>query len=148
MIQRLITLLLVLLTSCGMNDERVKALIVAAQYGNVHEMSLLIDRGANVNGVALDGWTPLTRAAAAGQIDAVKLLLARGANINRAGNAVTPLHYAIFEGHLEVARFLVQNGAQLKLDAVVKASFLDRVRSYKNDELMSLVSEVMSRENN
>lgn len=148
MIQRLITLLLVLLTSCGMYDEQVKALIEAAAYGNVHEMSLLIDRGANVNGVALDGWTPLTRAATAGQLDAVKLLLARGADINRAGTTVTPLVYAIFEGHLEIARFLVQNGARLKLDPVVEKSFLDRVRSYKNDELMNLVAQVMSRENN
>jgi ankyrin repeat protein len=148
MIQRLITLLLVLLTSCGMNDEKVKALIEAAGDGNVHEMSLLIDRGANVNGVALDGWTPLTQAAAAGQLDAVRVLLAHGADINRAGNTVTPLHYAIFKGNLEVARFLVQNGARLKLDPVVEKSFLDRVRSYKNDELMNLVAQVMSRENN
>ena len=44
------------------------------------------------------------------------------------------------------AKFLVENGARLKLDPLAKASFLDKVRSYGNGELMSLVTEVMSRD--
>lgn len=51
--------LFLLLTSCE-GGELEEALISAAQYGKVAEMSLLIDGGANVNGVAFDGWTPLT----------------------------------------------------------------------------------------
>jgi ankyrin repeat protein len=144
MIRRLAALLLMLLTSCG-DDSRVRSLIEAAGQGDIDRISLLIDGGANVNGVALDGWTPLTRAADAGQLDAVKLLLARGADINR--GTVTPLHFAAVRGRLDVARFLVRSGAQLRLDPVVKASFVDRVRSYKNNELISLVAEIMAREN-
>jgi ankyrin repeat protein len=144
MIRRLAAVLLMLLTSCG-NDSGVRDLIEAAALGDVHGMSLLVDSGVDVNGVALDGWTPLTRAAHAGKLEAVKLLLARGADINR--GTVTPLHWAAFRGHLEVARFLVGSGALLKLDPRGKASFLDKVRSYKNDELNSLVAEMMAREN-
>ena len=144
MIRRLAALLLILLTSCA-DDTPVRGLIEAAGNGDVDRMLLLINDGANVNGVALDGWTPLTRAADAGQMDAVKLLLARGADINR--GIVTPLHFAAVRGHLELAKYLVRSGARLKLDPVVKASFLDRARSYKNDELISLIIEVMAREN-
>jgi ankyrin repeat protein len=143
MIQRLAALLLVLLTSCG-DDSRVRGLIEAAHYGDVDRMSLLIDGGADVNGVALDGWTPLTQAAFTGHLEAVRLLLTRGADINR--GTVTPLHWGAFRGHLEVAKFLVRSGARLKLHPDVKANFLKRVRSYKNDELTSLVAEVMARE--
>lgn len=81
-----------LLTSCG-DDSRVKGLIEAAGDGDIGRMSRFIDQGANVNGVALDGWTPLTQAAYAGQLEAVKLLLTRGADINQ--GVVTSLHCAM-----------------------------------------------------
>src|SRR5262245_48530989 len=61
MIRKLVALVLVSLTSCG-DDNRVRALIEAAGRGDIDRMSVLIDSGANVNGVALDGWTPLTQA--------------------------------------------------------------------------------------
>ena len=144
MIRILAILLLILLTSCG-DDSRVKGLIEAAGEGNIDRMSLLIDGGANINGVALDGWTPLTQAAYAGQVEAVKLLLVRGADINR--GAVTPLYWTAFRGHFELAEYLARSGARLKLDPAGKASFLDRVRSYNNDQLNNLVAEVMAREN-
>ena len=151
MIRCLVPLLLVLLTCCG-SSKLEKELIEAANSGDVDRMSHLIDRGADVEGVALDGWTPLTAAADAGQLDAVKLLLARRADINRGtgdipSRGLTPLFCAARRGHINTARFLVEKGARLHLDPVLKSSFVDRVRSYKNDELISLVTEVMAREN-
>ena len=144
MIKKFVALLFLFLTACG-DDSRVRSLIEAAGFGDVHRMTLLIDGGADVNGVALDGWTPLTQAAHAGQLEAVKLLVARGANIDY--GAVTPLYWAAFQGRLEVAKFLLHNGAHLKLDPIAKASFVDRVRSYGNKELERLVIETMTREN-
>jgi ankyrin repeat protein len=143
MIRKLVALVLVSLTSCG-DDNRVRALIEAAGRGDIDRMSVLIDSGANVNGVALDGWTPLTQAAHAGQLEAVKLLVARGADIN--WGTVTPLHWTAFCGHLNVAKFLVRSGARLNLDPKVKASFVDKVRSYGQGDLWNLVAEVMASE--
>jgi len=143
MIRRLAALVVVFLTSCG-DDGRVKALIEAAGRGDIVQMSILIDAGTNINGVALEHWTPLTRAAHAGQLEAVRLLVVRGADLNR--GAVTPLHWAAFRGHLRVAKFLVESGARLNLDPRGKASFVDKVRSYGEGELMTLVNEVTARE--
>jgi ankyrin repeat protein len=144
MIRTLAVLLLILLTAYG-DDSRVRGLIEAAGDNDIDRMSLLIDGGANVNGFALDSWTPLTRAAYAGHLEAARLLLARGADIN--DGAVTPLYWAASRGHLEVARTLVRGGARLKLLPAGKRQFLEKVRSYRNDELLSLVAEVMAREN-
>ena len=145
MMRYLIPLVLVVLTGCGWGKLE-RALIEAASNGDIVQMSRLIDRGANVNGVALDGWTPLTAAAAAGRLEAVKLLLMRGAEIDRTASTVTPLQWAAFDGHLDVARFLVESGGKLRLDPVLKARFLDKVKSFKSDELLSLVLNAMSHE--
>jgi ankyrin repeat protein len=151
MIRCLVPLLVVLLTSCGAS-ELDKMLIEAALYGDVDKMSILIDRGANVNGVAFEAWTPLTRAASAGQLEAVKLLVARGADVNRgtgdnSSQSLSPLFFAAAHGHINMVRFLVEKGGHLRLDPVLKASFLELVRSYKNDELIGLVGDLMAREN-
>jgi ankyrin repeat protein len=123
-----------------------KMLISEAHYGDVDKMSLLIDRGANVNGVALDCWTPLSKAADAGQLKAVRLLLARGANINQTSSGLTPLFCAALRGHLNVARLLVEKGGRLNLNPVLKKNFLDRVYSFQNQGLISLVTQVMTSE--
>jgi ankyrin repeat protein len=70
-IRHLVLLVVVLRSSCGSSDLE-KMLIEAALYGDVDKISLLIERGANVNGIALDGWTPLSRAADAGQSERLR----------------------------------------------------------------------------
>src|SRR5262249_41009296 len=141
----LVPLLVVLLTSCGSSNLE-KMLIEAAHYGEVDKMSLLIDRGANVNGVALDGWTPLSKAADAGELEGVKLLLARGANINQTTSGLTPLFCAARGGHLSVTRLLVEKCGRLNLNPVLEKNFLNSVYSSQNQDLISLVTQVMTRE--
>ena len=55
------------------------ALMVAAAFGHVDMVRVLIDRGADVNAQDLTGWTPLHAAAFKGNMQIVRLLLARGA---------------------------------------------------------------------
>ena|SRR5882762_1993421 len=90
MIARVFLWILVMaLVGCASQQE--KALIEAAGKGDVARMRHLIDQGADVNAVALDDWTPLTRAASNGRIDAVRLLIASGADINKGSGDLSPL---------------------------------------------------------
>lgn len=68
----------------------------------------------------------LTRAAAVGRLEAVQLQLTRGADINRTDTTVARPHWAAFHGHLQVAAFLVANGARLNLDPELKRGLVDR----------------------
>ena len=69
-------------------------------------MKLLLDRGADMDKVAVDGASPLTVAAKGGHANVVKLLLAAGANVNRMHDGKTPLHLAVQNRHAEVAQLL------------------------------------------
>jgi ankyrin repeat protein len=68
---------------------------------------LLLSRGARVDVVDSDGWTPLHAAATFLLVDAVQLLLAHGAD-PRATNkrGYTPLHEALDDGSVRTTRFL------------------------------------------
>ena len=110
--------LLMSLAACASQPD--KALIVAAGSGDVAEMRRLIDRGANVNAVALDDLTPLTHAADRGHIEAVRLLIASGADVNKASGDLSPLYFAADSGHVAVVELLLENGAKLSLPEIVR----------------------------
>ncbi len=95
-----------------------KALLEAAEEGDLRSVERLIDAGANVNG-AIDGdGSPLIAAARAGRTDAVLALLDRGAdpNLGVRGDG-NPLIAAAREGHEKVVAILLDRGAEI--DAVV-----------------------------
>jgi len=54
-------------------------LMVAAAFGHVDTVRVLLDAGADVNAKDLTGWTPLHAAAFKGNLEIVRLLLERGA---------------------------------------------------------------------
>ena len=58
------------------------ALIEAAADGDMERVVDLVAAGADLEGHAWDGRTPLIVATAAGHIDVARLLVARGANVN------------------------------------------------------------------
>jgi hypothetical protein len=91
-----------------------RALLEAAEEGDIGDIGELISAGANVN-CRFDGdGTPLIVAAREGQLDAVRLLLDRGADPNIAvhgdGN---PLIMAAGEGHADVVSLLLDRGASI-----------------------------------
>jgi ankyrin repeat protein len=86
----------------------------AIMNGNIDEVQLQLDAGADVNEESSKGLTPLHYAASAGHNDIVELLIERGANVNAtdSGKGATPLDYAHWGDHEEVIETLNAHNAQ------------------------------------
>jgi ankyrin repeat protein len=124
-------------------DEGLSAVLVAVYYGKPAIADVLIDRGASldvfeaaatgrlqrlasliekdpslVNAFAQDGFQPLGLAAFFNHLDVVEYLLVKGAEVNSASRnqmKVMPLHSAVARGSLEIARALLEQGAQVNV---------------------------------
>jgi ankyrin repeat protein len=90
-IRVLLLALTIFLGACASQQD--KDLVEAAGDGDVERVQRLLDRGADVNTVALE-WTPLTNAARKGQLGAVELLVASGADVNKGIAGLSPLFFA------------------------------------------------------
>lgn len=97
-------------------------LMQAARYGRSQIVDLLINHGANVNAYTTLYDTPLIYAMRAGNLEVIKSLVKNNADINwdinNAGGGVsssasTPIASAIFYGHIDVVRFLLNHGARI-----------------------------------
>jgi hypothetical protein len=87
-------------------------------------MELFVARGADVNKTNASGEQALLHAAWRGKLDAVKWLLAHGAQVNRGPLQWTALHYAVFAGHEETARYLMDRGADINARSTNGSSVL------------------------
>ena len=81
------------------NEEGHSALEIAASYGNVSMVRLLLDRGADINAPSFWGSTALVAAAVSGQPEVIELLLQRGADVDANDDGATALGSA--KGHLQ-----------------------------------------------
>lgn len=75
--------------------------------------SQLLDAGAKPDQVSVSSGedTALSIASRLGKADVVKRLIAAGADINGGPGNIPPLTLAVYKGHAEVARLLVEGGA-------------------------------------
>jgi cytohesin len=129
------TIAAVVLVGCG-NPEADRALLQAAEFGNIEAVKQHLAAGADVNAKGFEGWTPLYDAAERGRKEIVELLLAKGANVNaKIEDGRTPLHRAAREGHKEVAELLITKGA----DVNAKDNFGTTPLDYANDETANLL---------
>jgi len=90
-------------------------LMTAARTGKVEPITLLLVRGAAVEGKANPGGqTPLMWAAAEGNVDAVNALVSAGADIHaRLDSGFTPFLFAAREGRIGVAQALLKAGSDV-----------------------------------
>ena len=88
-------------------------LMIAAWEGNIPLMEVFVSHGADVNFANSRGEQALLMASWQGQTEAVKWLLAHGAEVSRRGKEWSALHYAVFAGNREIAKLLMERGADV-----------------------------------
>jgi N-acyl-D-amino-acid deacylase len=111
---------------------------------DIEKVRLLVDRGADVNGAAKTGFTPLMVALnRRGASPVAQLLLDRGARVQPADpkpvHGASPLFYAVWSGNLDAARALVERGASpnvpMKLAGQGAVTMLD-IAVFQGDQPM------------
>jgi ankyrin repeat protein len=85
----------------------------AASKGFIDLVKMFVARGAGVNAKSYQGQTPLWCAASENHREIAAYLLARKADINANGSKGTPLLAAIYKGHRDMVKFLVDHGADI-----------------------------------
>lgn len=113
---------------------------LATQAGRLEVVSLLLDKGADIE--ALDSTyyrNPLQMAASSGDQRMAKLLLERGADVNGGSVGVTALKLAVEYGCLETARLLLENGADVKISDGDYGYAIDVARKSGNEEMVKLI---------
>ncbi len=109
----LLTLLFILLLSFTSYASDDTALISAAIKGDVSRVNELLDKGANVNAKAFDGWTALMWASSNGNVEIVKALIDKGADVDVRNNAgYTALMLAFLFGRTEIVQLLRRTGTR------------------------------------
>ena len=112
---------------------------VAAQNGHVNILSLLLENGADLEGLDDYIMTPLHRASWVGRLDAVRFLLDHGANIQaRDRDGWTPLYCAVLtENNIQVVQFLLDRGADVNARDDGGRTPLRRAKEQEVVELLS-----------
>ena len=107
------------------NENNFTALMEALERGDKGIVSFLVHRGADVNAIGPDGWTPLHFALKLSNdsVGLVELLLIHGANASAKSNVHgdphgiepynTPLMMAVLENNIDAVKLLLKNGAEV-----------------------------------
>jgi len=106
---------------------------LAADCGNKDMLTLLLDRGADVNARDKCGRQPIHLAARVSSPEAADLLIRKGAQIDAQDiNGMRPLHWAAVCGNMKIIAFLAEKGAHLgKIPE--KGVSLDTLEKYPPD---------------
>ena len=102
------------LVGCG-NPEADRALLNAANDGNIKAVKQHLAAGADVNAKSKFGRTPLHHAAVDGRKEIAELLIAQGADVNaKIADGYTPLDTAINYNQSEITALLRKHGGKTK----------------------------------
>lgn len=90
-------------------DGDTPLMVTAYGQGDIRVARLLVESGANVTIMNINGWSAMTMASSRGNLQVVWFLWKKNAHVNHAG--VPPLHAASEYGHENVTRMLLEMGA-------------------------------------
>lgn len=97
------------------NHLQITPLCIAADEGDLHCATKLVNAGADVGMPCSTGSTPLSISAVHGNKEATQFLLIRGADANgKLNNGLTSLHLAARGGHAGVVQILIDHGAEIE----------------------------------
>lgn len=113
------------------DENRVTALMVAAENGNVEMMKCLISKGISMERPYTNNaqYTPLSLAAKSGNWEAVQLLLDHGADANDTSTQLTPLYVAAENGYLDIVQLLAEHNADINCKCVVYGEYEQRYKT-------------------
>ncbi len=100
----------------AVDDHGVTALSLAAENASLRMVEALLKAGANPNIAQMSGMTPLLEAINVGNAQAVQTLIAHRANVDAATSKtkITPLMWAIGDNHPDLAKMLLDAGADVQ----------------------------------
>ena len=101
----------------------------AAALGHWMTVQVMMEEGFPVDGVATNGQTLLHFTAMDGKVSLLRQLAERGFNVSRRDFCgLTPMHYAVYNHHVECTVLLLELGASVKTEAPLFGTVLDIVR--------------------
>jgi ankyrin repeat protein len=128
--------------------QRQTPLFYAIDWGLLHMVKFLIDKGANVNARTWHGYSPLHMAAGSHEnsLQMVRLLVKHGADINAAAmNQTTVLESAVQSDNPKVLEFLLKSGANPEAITYFGATIInDAVLGEREDTVKVLLRHRVS----
>ena len=97
-------------------EKLLEKLLKNCEIGNIEEVKILIDNGADLNAADEYDYTPLKIASKYGHTELANLLIDNGADVNYSNKNLwgdTALILASQEKHIEIVKLLIENGADL-----------------------------------
>lgn len=117
-----------MLAGADVTKESHILMYIAIQENNIELVNMLLEREVDVERECIDGKTPLNVAICRGLYNLVKLFIDLGAKVTER----LSLLYALRNGHLDIAKFLIERGAESSIELMKSVSRLVLNRGYSD----------------
>lgn len=125
-------------------------LSIASSKGYLAVAVLLLDEGAALNqNSGVLGGNAVNMAASRGHLDVLEMLVARGGLLDTSEPERNPLFGAIYNGHVDIARFLIDVGIDTRVaytgETMVNMDAMAYAREWGRSEILVLLEEANQR---